>query len=59
MNEISQGEIFLVAEENPRILVIWKVFVGEKLLENPRRIKMVLIAMMFDARIEAITSVSQ
>ena len=58
-NKIPQGEILLVAEEDPWVLVIWEVFVGEQLGELPRLVEVVLIAVVFDPKVEAVAAVAE
>ena len=47
-NKIPQGEILLVAEEDPWVLVIREVLVGEQLGELPRLVEVVFVAVMLN-----------
>ena len=58
-DEIAQGEILLVAEEDPRVLVVWKVFVGEQLGELPRLVEVVIVTVVFDAEVKAVAAITE
>ena len=59
VDEITQGEVFLVAEENPGVLVVWEIFVGEKLSKLASILEVVFVSVVFDPEIEAIASVAE
>jgi hypothetical protein len=59
MNEVTKGEILLVAEENPRVLVVGEMFVGKELGEFPSFFEVVLVSMAFNAEVKAIAAVAE
>ena len=58
-DEIAQGEILLVAEEDPRVLVVLKVFVGKQLGELPRLVEVVFVTMVFNPQVKAVAPVTE
>jgi hypothetical protein len=58
-DEIPQGEIFLVAEENPWVLVIGEILVGEKFGKFARLVEVVIVTVVFDAEVKAVAAITE
>ena len=58
-SKIPQGKIFLMAEENPRVLVVREIFVGEELGKLLRLLEVVFVSVMFDPEVKAIAAVAE
>ena len=58
-DKITQREILLMAKEDPRVLVVGKMFVGKQLGEFTRFVKVVFVTVVFYPEVKAVAPVTE